>query len=418
MKTKSDLSISIPAIKVFFFGYALFGFNVVSSLVSDSEQSRIITIPYRLSVVIIGIFLMLKPWFLSKKQQVIAHKFKNSLALTGLLIFVTAYSCRVIWDTVLTNNALTRDNSEYLFFWLGISLIPSFSFFSIDISKFKEYFFCCWILLLMGNLLSLFSGNSLQSAFLVQQGRFATTVINPILLGSFGSCLSLMSLFYIWQNKKSINPRFLGYLIGLVVGIVVLILAASKGPFIGFILSALILICFNQINKIKFKQLLVIFTISVSFIFLISYLQNVMGTNFYSRVVEKLLLEASFESLDTQRVNYFQASLTLIDQNLWLGYGLELPGEGYPHNLILESFLATGLIGGILFIYVYCYTLVKAIRLVNSKEMGWLGLLYIQYAILALLSGSLYASFIFWYLLFAVVNPNVKLFNNSRTVLY
>jgi hypothetical protein len=73
--------------------------------------------------------------------------------------------------------------------------------------------------------------------------------------------------------------------------------------------------------------------------------------------------------------------------------------------LILESFLTTGIFGGFLFVIIYSYTFVKALSMIFDKNnsWSWMAIIYVQYAVVIMFSGSLYGSSTFWYLTFAII---------------
>ena len=82
----------------------------------------------------------------------------------------------------------------------------------------------------------------------------------------------------------------------------------------------------------------------------------------------------------------------------------------YPHNLIVEAFMATGLLGGLIFLYLN-FRVLQLVHLMKDTEKFWLGLLFIQFFIFSMFSGNLYTSFFYWIFLtlVLVVNYNIKL---------
>jgi O-antigen ligase len=124
-----------------------------------------------------------------------------------------------------------------------------------------------------------------------------------------------------------------------------------------------------------------------------------------------LLAGDEFDTQGQSRGFLVQTTLSLVLESPFTGVGLEIPDIGYPHNLIAESFLPLGIVGGLLFSILYVVCIFKSIKLLtnSSGEWGWLGILFIQYAVISLSSGSLYASSLFWYLLFASIGIDNRL---------
>jgi O-antigen ligase len=124
---------------------------------------------------------------------------------------------------------------------------------------------------------------------------------------------------------------------------------------------------------------------------------------------EELSGTSRFSGTENSRLYLYSLVLEKVEKNPLFGFGLELPdGLGYPHNLILESFLALGILGGLMFIILQIYMLFQAFALLKHKNSykaawGWLGILFIQYFIASMSSGSIYGSYVLWYLMFAVL---------------
>jgi O-antigen ligase len=69
----------------------------------------------------------------------------------------------------------------------------------------------------------------------------------------------------------------------------------------------------------------------------------------------------------------------------------------YPHNVVLESFMATGIAGGLSFIALLSFALWAAYRLIKwHSEHAWVGVIFLQYLIGAQFSGAIYAATTMW----------------------
>jgi O-antigen ligase len=86
-----------------------------------------------------------------------------------------------------------------------------------------------------------------------------------------------------------------------------------------------------------------------------------------------------------------------------VGAGVE-PLGAYPHNVIVESFLAVGTPGGLAVLALTVMSLVAAWKVWRrDDEHYWIALLFGQQTVLAMLSGALYQSGAYWCLMAAVV---------------
>ncbi|NJN11915.1 MAG: O-antigen ligase family protein [Richelia sp. RM2_1_2] len=409
MKLKISYHWLTTTIKIFLFPIALFGYGIISSSVQDASTSRSTTIPYRLVVFILSILVILLGTNINSYECRNGNYYWGKIKISSILIaiiFTVAYSFRLLFD-IGYNIFLIRDSNEYLLNWFGICLIPGITFLFLDLKSSKKYLYLSWIFLAIASVLALpliFQGQI--SKTFVEQGRLAGEALNPISLGHQGGSLLLISL-YILLNREFPKNRVakIAYIFSLVLGLSLLIFAASRGPIIAIIACVSLLLISLQhqgVNTFKIFGIIVIVGIFANIIF--SFALD-SGSSLIERFLSTLDENEFDNSRFVQRPELYQKAIELIAEHPIFGYGLEVPNLGYPHNLILEAFLATGLLGGSLFLIIYIYAVIKAIGIIMSKNnsWSWLGLLFIQHAIGNMFSGNLYASSTFWYLLFAIL---------------
>jgi O-antigen ligase len=85
----------------------------------------------------------------------------------------------------------------------------------------------------------------------------------------------------------------------------------------------------------------------------------------------------------------------------------------YPHNMILESFMAMGIVGGSLSMLIMLFNVRNILVLLRSRpESAWTSVLLVQYSTGAMLSGAIWGNSAFWALTLAVGaiadKPNTK----------
>ena len=417
-----SFSIKMGKIKVFLFGFAVFGYGAISFLISDASNSRRVTIPYRLIVLILSFCVIL--FSLNKTNQSIKQQQNTSLQTTAsllqivyliLFIFVSIYSLRLLIEISALNNLLVKHSSEYALRWFGLCIIPGLSFLFINSKQSQSYLNCSWLFLSITSLLVL-QYDPQESRSFIEQGRLNTPGLNPILLAHTGVSLVLISTFIFLQDKKKLDIYFQWIcFITLLIGCYITSLGASRGPAISLFLGLLLLFIGAIHNSTKPLKFLVILLAALIGLASTSGLAVRIGSSFLYRVSGIFAPGSGINPTDSLRIEWLQTSKELILDNLMLGYGLELPEVGYPHNIVVEAFLSTGIVGGIIFTFIYLYSIVKALFLVinNWEDWGWLGIIYIQHAIAVIVSGSLYGSNIFWYLLFAVISRR-KIRHNTK----
>lgn len=391
------------------FSFIMFGYGLVAVFVTNGKQSQALTIPYRVVVLLISFYFIYVKFFVENKDPIdkfldskTHFKSRETIRMFPLIgVFMIMYSFRFFND--VHGNNLYAGNPQYYFSFLFlISWIPCISFLMLDLKRPKEYFFTAQITLFCLVMVMLTRLGQLQaSVFNTAQGRLSSEALNPISLGIFSGSLIIISVYALLEKKSGDNFFFSQFLPfpSLALGLYFLIAAASRGPIVSTVLCLLILLISSG-KKLLYLGIPVV--ISGGYLvanFILPLLQGKGGSNL------NRLTSAGGQSSD-DRGDLISLSFQLISKDWYstiFGYGVEVPGKGYPHNIIVESFLSTGIIGGCLFSLICLVALIRAVNLVMSHDpWSWVALLFVQAFVMALLSGSLYGSSSFWYLLFAV----------------
>jgi O-antigen ligase len=407
--------------RIFTFSFTLWGYGIISFLASDSLTTQLITVPYRAIVLFLNLCLIVinldlikikARYGLSTPIKSLTNKRISILFVT----FIIFYSIRVLYDT--TGSGSTAENpGTFLLLWFPITLIPAINFLYIDFSKSNKYLIYSWIFLCIigAGILSLSPSQSEQ--FASQGGRLSNLALNPIALGNYAGSLVLLALF-ISLNQKAVFSGLVGKFSKIVfpataaIGVAGVFLSGSRGPLISLLICVLILfLTSSQKTKMGLKFVVTLLLIIGLFGFGVSFALE-QGSGSIERIFateEELSGTSRFSGTENSRLYLYSLVLEKVEKNPLFGFGLELPdGLGYPHNLILESFLALGILGGLMFIILQIYMLFQAFALLKHKNSykaawGWLGILFIQYFIASMSSGSIYGSYVLWYLMFAVL---------------
>ncbi len=419
--------------KALLFAFIAFGFAPITFLVSDASLSRSVTIVYRATVVIFCIVEFILDLqskstkntgltkFRQEKDRLIdrgqtpSYDNNTSTAKIGLFIFISIYSLRLLHDVIndSTNQLLTKEPQEYLLMWFLVSLIPAFYFMRIHSqSDLRLCLYTSYLALVIASILSI-SVQSSSTLFQVQ-GRLASEVINPVSVGHIGTSLASLSIFIFFNSHANLSNSYVKFIciVWLMVGLYILYLSASRGPFLGFI----IINFFSAISYFRNRDSRKNGLLLLSIIALSSAVAFTTGSinpdsAFFSRVIgldDGKNIDYTSQS-NEGRQDFFTISINLILKsipNLFCGFGIELPGLGYPHNVILEAFISTGIFGGFIFTMLYAYVLFRSIILVLNQDIyqySWLGIICIQYLVSGLLSGNLYQGTVLWYFIFAIV---------------
>ena len=364
------------------------GYPLISVLsVIFSVEGRGISIVYRacalLYSVLVGIYLF-------------KHR-RLSLGLFGVayLIFWLMYSGRLVSETLFPFEELRLPIADYYLFAYLVTFIPSLVCFVRLTSK-EAYFS---VMALWG--LCLFAAVGIVATYLLvgsgeaDQIRFSLRTLNPISMGKVGSALALTSVFLLRSRQRALKTMAV---IGVVFGLSILLIAASRGAIIAFLSVLLLIVTVPIVNRrgnlsrshVKAAILLVLVLLTVS-VPLIDYVES----NYQFSVASGLrALGSSADRSIMIRLQYFTGAWDQFMDSPLLGDALEVRGTGfYPHNNILEAFMATGVVGGAILLGLYLATFVNCIRLIASRSSyAWIGALTIQYLLTSLSSGAIWGS--------------------------
>jgi O-antigen ligase len=377
------------------FALGVFGFPLFATIpVYFSIESRPISAAFRIIILLLSFFTLL-PF---KKST-----FKNRYFLL-FFIFWFFYSIRIIFTSVSEDQIVPfMSNFEFYGFAFGACAIPSLALFNSLQSKnwdAESIFNVAFYILLISTLASIYLSFKIGFKEDVISGRLSTNVLNPITLGHTGVSLILLSIYPLLSHDRATLLKKTIFFIGIVVGILAVLSAASKGPMLALVAALFIFL----LLKVKLAKVMSISFVSLIFIFFsiqaLGFLQENFGFSAFNRFEGLFNLLAGREAdLSTSiRIGLYRDSWNQFLNSPLIGSGIvELNSGFYPHNLFIESFMNTGLIGGIVFILISWFLVQKSIYIIrNQYPLGWVGLLGIQYFIGIIFSGSLFGSYTFW----------------------
>lgn len=236
-------------------------------------------------------------------------------------------------------------------------------------------------------------------------------VLNPIAIGYFGSLLSISSLYFLLVVKKT---RWWIYLPLFLFGMLMLVLGASRGPFISSMFSILFILFYRF--RISYSK--VITLLKSLFVVLITgiFLAQVIGTtitledfSLYNRL-SKMAEDRQKDKKETRDYAWSSAWQDYLDSPI---IGKQFVGtydSYYPHNIILEVPMATGTIGSLLFLGFFLPALFNMFKSYWNRdhEYFFLATIFTPIFISKLFSGCLFLSIDFWMILLLLISFKVK----------
>jgi hypothetical protein len=355
--------------------------------IAISVDSQSISISFRIFIAVLSVIVILMH---------IKKRTKPQKLFLFVYLFLFIYLLRLLIDT-FEKNIIGADYA--LHFFVGAILLPCIA---IRISVERSYQLLPAILIhSLGTAISAislyfqYSGLGLASNLTDLTGRLSFDTLNPITLGHV-SLSALISGYYLLTLYPGIRMLSV-FSINSIICFVCILEVGSKGPMLGLLLVIIYIVMLKlQTAKIRWSK----FNLARS-LFIGCILFGVTAAYNYSNVIEgsSLLLRWQESELDDSTVFRIGALLDAIDQansNPFFGSAfIELNSGEYPHNLIVESFMALGFPAGLLFCWLILFVL-KYTFTPRDKQNMLTKMLFLQYFTGAMFSGALYGSQMFW----------------------
>lgn len=397
-----NVKISTVTLLAFVFSFSIFGFGVFSNFPELLRLPRTsVYIPRAIVLFSAALLIMIIIKYFRERRHL-------NLSIILFLSFWFFYSIRLFYDLNFSDVRMNRDAMIYLNFAYGITFIPAIaillskhtnSFFKLtELAMICMGTFCVFCALYMGNIWESdgrLSGNAFQ---------------NPIGLGNVACSLCLLILNKCFNDQTS-SLKFPGLFLIFIffISFDVLISSGSRGPILAFFIVSIVLFVVRlNIQKQAIFSLIIVVIILITYgPSILEYLTGVEGSLIgrfsVLYVAEKFTSDERY-ILAIDSYNFFISSPLI-------GVGIDLPGRGYPHNILIEGFTALGFFGGILLLFIALRAAFISYKLLNAQsEIRWAALLYVQYLLGALLSGTIYDNNQFWITLALISSMNsVKL---------
>lgn len=358
---------------------ALVGYPIFAGIsVFLGVESSLLLITYRFIVLVAAITLFLTS-LLGKSIRI------NYKILIGASFFFY-YSIRMFLEWITNYQESKFDWDDFWIFLLFVSFIPALPYLwkknipNDDLTPRAIILFG-----MVGLILNFYvSSHSYSSDFVIWErlfsGRLENEKLNPISYGHLGVSTAVVGLWLL-MIRKDIS---LLSLMGVIVGILGVLASGSRGPFLSLFVC-IVLICFKM--KFRLIKFVVIFLLLLPFVIAIFDFKNIY---IFSRVESSM-----FE--DDGRMGLLRDAYDIFLNNIFFGAGYIF--ESYPHNIIMEAFMSSGIIGGILMVFTLILGVVASKKILNfNDKSSWMSLLFIQNFIFSMVSSSIFYSSTLWML--------------------
>ena len=364
-------------------GYPIAGVITTIGLPGSQTFSYI----YRIIIILLSVFVFM--------QSILTNRNQAALPFS-ITLFFTLYTIRLYYDTFY--DPIPGAGLAFIYF-IATIIVPTFACAigrqNYDYKKFANALFWVSAVGALGSLGIYLLGISVTSDQTDQTGRLGFDALNPITIGYVGF-YTFAAAYSLWPDAQAKFRWVLA--MGAILGIYTLIAAASRGPLIALILSI------GFVAAVRRETGIVILMISAATILAFA------AEDGQFNIITRLLLTG--EDLSSQ-AHLFVAQ-TAIGQALespFFGHAyVETITYSYPHNLLIESGLAMGIIGFLLMCWIMGKSLYTAWFL-GVRRDRILPIAMITALVGANLSGSIWGSVNFWPLVvmgFMMIDSELK----------
>jgi O-antigen ligase len=349
-------------------GYPLVGmFGVIFGL--DATLS---SIPFRLFVIVMSLGVIYR----ATLQRT---RFNPDTLIIG---FFAIYLFRLGWDVVIAgiDGATTA-----MVFFLATVLIPGIALMIIAHARNERSL--AQTMFLVGSAVSVLAvvlmllGFGGSRSMTEETGRLSFDTVNPILFGHAGAT-TIIAALAAWQQSRPTERSIL--LVGAGFGAACLLLAASRGPLLSLIVA---LTVYAYVRR-KWGWVVLAALAGASF------LPSLLSSDSFELAARFSNIEEDDSALERLAVQA-NALQQFLDNPLFGNAFVEPVLGEYPHNLVLESGMALGVPGLLLFLVICIRGWLRAIAELRSG-LVLIPLLFFQYLVAAQLSGALWGASAFW----------------------
>jgi len=353
--------------------------------------------------------------------SVILYRCTISKYAVPMLIFLVLYLCRIVWDTSFADVNAETTPIEIYSFYIGSIIIPIIAilltFKYVDTRKTVLRVFYT---LILGNLLLFYffmsqNGWTISPSMLLSRAEVKgaddeSLIVNPISFGLYGGYLVLLCLSLLLLCQKKFSATVLNFAgIFLFLGLFNLIIASSRGPFLFSFFGILVILRIHFVYVKKtymYYGRVIIILILVSTSIGVAYRQmiaNDIEIGIFERLVN---MKESLENGEKEeRQELYIEAFEMFKSSPIIGKQFVLESTGaYPHNVILEVLMSTGMIG--LFFYILSLGVI-CVKLISFRGASVYYAVFISLIILSigisLSTGNLYQSVDNWNLMAALI---------------
>jgi hypothetical protein len=369
-----------------------------------------------LPVAVISVCVYLSAFFcLSKYKVGYPDGTHKPYIWTMINIYVVMLCCRLIVDFVIPGKGffLYKSPATLMFFFFCLIAIPIFYFqrraFTLDTKR------LCYVFGIVLAICLAISFNDIVSGRIraASDGRFeGSNSIDVILYGHYGVTAIIIALSLLRAKTYRAKYRIVG-ICCLLMGISAVVFAGSRGPFMALVVCLIVYILAPRKNVLISILIGVCCYLSIDFLMqsLDSFNETLNNWGFHSfdRVIDSFSKSGSEASSGRDKI--FLRGWNQFLEHPIFGVSLLFKDGSYVHNIIIEQFMALGMVGGLLFLSINVIVFYYAFKVIKHQpQNAVIPLLYIQYFVFGCFSRTIIALPEFWLCLALTI----KMYENQK----
>lgn len=392
-------SSGISVLLLLLYPLTIAGYPLVSTFpVLLGVSSRFFSVPFRASMLLLSLFVVLR------LITGVTRPYRG-LFWVPFVLFWGIYSLRLVSDTIIAPIPLAFQPYEYLLFAYGMCLVPTLAFMAEpsailarDAAKVTLVLASIAAVAAVG---TIWFGISSGTTEAVEGVRAQSETLNPISLGHLGASIVLLAVYFALDARRLLIMAFLT-LVG-VAGLVAVALSASRGPVLSLACAMLVIFGARFFRRPSIGQVVALVGGITIALIIFYWVEDSLGFEIVSRLTA--LGNVEYDTTGSLRIELTRGAWQQFLDSPFLGSALEERNSHfYPHNVVIEAFMAGGICLGVVFTLMLIWAAASAVRLVYTDNgAGWIGALFVQYAVAAMSSGALFSSQAMWSLMAGVV---------------
>ena len=368
-----------------------------------TEDSRVYTIPLRLTEIFFIIFL-----FIVNKYRPSADKGIYIM----LLWFFLFYFFKIFLDMKRGTQGLHIPISEFYLYSIVYCILP-FMFFSQrkSIEDYRLMFraiYISGILFSVGSILIFVKATITHGHY----DRFKS-VFDPLTFSYTGALLIGICLMQLIFNKTDFIKKS-SLMVGIFFGIMPFLIGGSRGPILALILPLLFVLFYTRKIRVKPKHLIysligiILFTVAIS----------IFGDLSFKRLFN-IFHDLATGSGEVVRLDIWKGSFNqFLDSPVW-GDSVQRKGGSYPHNLIIEVLMSTGIIGFVPYFTLLIFGITRSVKIIKrDPSKSWIFLFFTLTFLMGMFSGNIVTDIWFWSSLALVFSVDLETNTEGDTVPY